>query len=83
MSTTKVDTLRVPGARLYYEVRGAGSVLLLIAGGAGDAESFNLLADHLVDHYSVLTYDRRGLARSPLDDLDQAIEIEALERCTW
>jgi pimeloyl-ACP methyl ester carboxylesterase len=76
MKATKVDTLRVPGASLYYKVRGAGPVLLLIAGGAGDAESFNLVANHLVDHYTVVTYDRRGLARSPLDDPDQPIEIK-------
>lgn len=76
MTATKVDTLRVSGASLYYKVRGAGPVLLMIAGGAGDTESFNLVADHLVDHYTVVTYDRRGLSRSPLDDPDQPIEIE-------
>ncbi|HKC74375.1 MAG TPA: alpha/beta hydrolase [Chloroflexota bacterium] len=81
MKATQVDTLRVPGASLYYkvrgsQVRGAGPVLLLIAGGVGDAESFNLVANHLVDHYTVVTYDRRGLARSPLDDSDQPIEIK-------
>lgn len=55
MTATKVDTLRVSGASLYYKVRGAGPVLLMIAGGAGDTESFNLVADHLVDHYTVVT----------------------------
>jgi pimeloyl-ACP methyl ester carboxylesterase len=76
MKATTVDTLRVPGASLYYKVRGSGPVLLMIAGGAGDAESFNLVADHLIDHYTVVTYDRRGLSRSPPDDPDQRIEIE-------
>jgi pimeloyl-ACP methyl ester carboxylesterase len=75
MQTTTTDTLRVPGAHLYYKIRGTGPILLLIAGGAGDAETFDLLAEHLVAHYTIVTYDRRGLTRSPLDDPDQAIEI--------
>ena len=29
----KAQTLKVPGATLYYETRGSGLVLLLIAGG--------------------------------------------------
>jgi hypothetical protein len=29
----KTSTLKVPGATLYYEVRGSGPVLLLICGG--------------------------------------------------
>ncbi len=40
MNDTKVDTLRVPGASLYYEVRGSGPVLLMIGAGAADAASF-------------------------------------------
>jgi hypothetical protein len=34
MESTKPATLKVPGATLYYEVRGAGPVLLLICGGS-------------------------------------------------
>jgi hypothetical protein len=30
MSATKTATLKVPGASLYYEVRGSGPLLLLI-----------------------------------------------------
>jgi hypothetical protein len=32
MEPTKTATLKVPGATLYYEVRGAGPVLLMICG---------------------------------------------------
>jgi len=73
---TRIDTLDVPGARLHYSVRGSGPVLLLIAGGAGNAESFDELADHLVARYTIVTYDRRGYSRSPLDDPAQRVEIE-------
>ncbi len=76
MSPTKSDTLRVPGASLYYKVRGSGPLLLILQGGDGDAEGSNGIADHLVDHYTVVTYDRRGLSRSKLDDLAQPPRLE-------
>jgi pimeloyl-ACP methyl ester carboxylesterase len=63
----KVDLLPVPGASLHYKIRGAGPLLLLLQGGDGDAEGTDALADRLVDRYTILTYDRRGLSRSPVD----------------
>ena len=68
MSTTEVDTLRVSGARLHYQVRGDGPILLMMSGGHGDADSFNGMVESLAEQYTVVTYDRRGYARSPLDD---------------
>jgi pimeloyl-ACP methyl ester carboxylesterase len=53
-----------PGADIYYELRGAGPVLLLIAGGNGDAVPFQALASALAEDFTVLTYDRRGFSRS-------------------
>lgn len=75
MSITKGNTLRVPGAHLFYAVRGAGPVLLMIAGGAGDHTSYSGVANYLIDHYTVVTYDRRGYWRSRLDDPGQPITI--------
>ncbi|GAA5192245.1 alpha/beta hydrolase [Rugosimonospora acidiphila] len=60
--------LPVPGARLYYEVRGTGPLLLISQSGEGDAERSTDLVDHLAADFTVLTYDRRGLSRSTLDD---------------
>ncbi|MDO2969889.1 hypothetical protein [Mycobacteroides abscessus] len=40
----------VPGAHLYYEVRGAGPVLLMLTGGHGDADTMDAIANHLADH---------------------------------
>jgi pimeloyl-ACP methyl ester carboxylesterase len=57
-------TLTVPGADIYYEVRGSGPALLLINGGDGDAAMFGPLAESLADRYTVITYDRRGGSRS-------------------
>ena len=76
MNMTRIDTLHVPGASLYYEVRGRGPVLLLIGAGAANAASFNGIATHLADRYTVVSYDRRGYARSPLDHPEGEQRIE-------
>ncbi|WP_218019260.1 alpha/beta fold hydrolase [Nocardia niwae] len=67
MDVPTSQTLAVPGATLYYEIRGAGPLLLLIPGGNGDAGTFDALAERLADRYTVVSYDRRGFTRSPLD----------------
>src|SRR6476620_5856844 len=72
----KTDTLTVPGATLYYEVRGAGPTLLLICGGVYDAAGYAGLAGQLADRYTVVTYDRRGNSRSPLDSPPETQRIE-------
>lgn len=63
----KIEMLVVPGARLYTETRGSGPLLVCIVGGNGDAESFGRLAALLARQFTVVAYDRRGYARSPLD----------------
>ncbi|GAA1592512.1 hypothetical protein GCM10009789_53230 [Kribbella sancticallisti] len=72
----RVDNLAVPGANLYYEVRGAGPVLLLVCGGVYDAAGYAQLAEHFADRYTVVTYDRRGNSRSPLADPAERQSIE-------
>jgi pimeloyl-ACP methyl ester carboxylesterase len=73
--TTDARTLRLPGATLYYEVRGSGPVLLLIAGGPVDAGVFTDLAGRLSDRYTVVSYDQRGHSRSPLDGDPEDIPV--------
>lgn len=63
-------TLDVPGARLHYEVRGAGPLVVLV-GAPMDATSFAPLADLLALDHTVLTTDPRGINRSPVDDPDR------------
>ncbi|MBW5483963.1 alpha/beta fold hydrolase [Streptomyces bambusae] len=55
----------VNGTDIYYELRGTGPSVLLIAGAGGDAGSFDRVAGLLADEFTVLTYDRRGNSRSP------------------
>ncbi len=67
MNPPTTSMLKVPGASLYHEVRGAGTVLLLIPGGNGDAAPFEGIANALADRYRLVSYERRGFFRSPLD----------------
>ncbi|MEV4077785.1 alpha/beta fold hydrolase [Nonomuraea fuscirosea] len=71
--------LDVPGARLYYEVRGSGPVLLVILGGGADAAMAAPMAEFLAGRHTVITYDRRGAVRSPLagPPAEQRIEEHA------
>ena len=62
--------IAVPGARLYYEVRGTGPAVLLL-GSPMDATSFAPLADRLATDHTVVTLDPRGINRSSVDDRDQ------------
>jgi pimeloyl-ACP methyl ester carboxylesterase len=71
MSTTaptKTERLKVPGASLYYEVRGSGPVLLFMPGGPADAGAFRRIAGHLDSDFTLVTYDPRGLSHSTLDE---------------
>ncbi|MFI7637341.1 alpha/beta fold hydrolase [Nonomuraea sp. NPDC049400] len=53
--------------RIYYEKRGTGPMLVISQSGEGDAGYSVDLVDRLVDDYTVVTYDRRGLSRSAMD----------------
>jgi pimeloyl-ACP methyl ester carboxylesterase len=63
-------TLEVPGARLYYEVRGCGPLVVLV-GAPMDARPLAALADLLAVDHTVLTTDPRGIFRSSVDDPDR------------
>jgi pimeloyl-ACP methyl ester carboxylesterase len=61
------NILQVPGATLYYEVRGSGPLVALV-GAPMNATSFARLADLLATDHTVLTTDPRGINRSSVDD---------------
>ncbi|MFI7025692.1 alpha/beta fold hydrolase [Micromonospora sp. NPDC049900] len=80
MRPVRYGTLEVPGAQLYFEVRGDGPPLLCIPTGNGDATPFGPLAGSLATRYTVITYDRRGFSRSPVFDPvvdDRRVEVDA------
>ncbi|RAS80316.1 alpha/beta hydrolase [Priestia endophytica] len=76
MNDFKRATIQVPGSSLYYEVNGKGPFLLLIHGGGGDADKFQRISSQLTDHYTVITYDRRGHSRSKLDNRIENYSVE-------
>lgn len=59
-------TLPVPGATLYYEVRGTGPLLLSIPGGGGDAGVFDEMA-------AILEMDEKRTPPSDRPDLPRRI----------
>ncbi|GAA3543037.1 alpha/beta hydrolase [Nonomuraea rosea] len=65
-----IHTLDVPGARLRYEVRGSGP-LLLVTGAPMAAGDFAPLADAMARDHTVVTHDPRGISGSVLDDPEQ------------
>jgi pimeloyl-ACP methyl ester carboxylesterase len=73
-------TVEVPGARLYYEVRGDGPPLLLTGPGM-DAAALEPVADLLAADHTVITADPRGLNRSLPDDPDRSCGPGT--RTTW
>jgi pimeloyl-ACP methyl ester carboxylesterase len=72
-----MGNLEVDGAQLYYEIRGAGPLLLMIPGASGSTDAYNGVADFLAPHLTVVTYDRRGFSRSqlsgPQDDTQRLV----------
>lgn len=72
----KSSTLKVPGAKIYYEVQGTGPLLLIIPGGAQDAGVFADLSRHLADRYTVVAYDPRGNSRSAFDGEPQELRLD-------
>ncbi|AGB21630.1 putative hydrolase or acyltransferase of alpha/beta superfamily [Mycobacterium sp. JS623] len=76
LSTTPiVCSVTVAGARLHYEIRGAGPLLLVIGSPMASAE-FAPLADALATDHTVVTYDPRGYANSRVDDADAPSGVE-------
>ena len=71
-SDPSAHALDVPGARLYYERRGTGPLLLMI-GSPMDSTGFAGLAGALAGDYTVVTYDPRCIGNSKRDDTSQDV----------
>jgi pimeloyl-ACP methyl ester carboxylesterase len=70
MTEPTTHTLEVPGAVLTYDVRGSdpgNQPPLLLIGSPMGASGFGTLAGHFADR-TVVTYDPRGVERSPKPD---------------
>jgi len=74
-SDPTIHTLDVPGARLYYEIRGSGPLLLML-GSPMDSTGFAGMAAELADSYTVVTYDPRSVSNSTSEDATQDVTPE-------
>jgi pimeloyl-ACP methyl ester carboxylesterase len=68
--------LPVPGAVLHYCALGKGPLLLVLQGGAADAHGSAALAAELADSFTMVSFDRRGLSQSTIDQGAAATTIE-------
>src|SRR5215217_5836220 len=75
--TVTTHYLDVPGASIYYEVRGSGPLLALIGAPMGSS-GFAALADLMASQYTVLTYDPRGIKHSTVTDRTEITTPELL-----
>ncbi|MBC1231799.1 alpha/beta hydrolase [Listeria booriae] len=62
------------GANLFYETAGQGQTLILIPGANGTGDIFKPASMFLKEHFTVVTYDRRGFGQSKLtEDMPQEV----------
>ncbi|WP_433473678.1 alpha/beta fold hydrolase [Spirillospora sp. CA-142024] len=74
-SAAAADLVRSPGARLHTERTGQGPALVLIPGGGGDTAMYGDVVRLLAKRFTVITFDRRGNSRSPLDDESGSVGV--------
>ncbi|WP_279581927.1 alpha/beta fold hydrolase [Fodinicola feengrottensis] len=72
-----MSTLDVPGARLHYEIRGSGPLLVMI-GAPMDSSGFAALAPLMSGDHTVVTYDPRGTGRSAREDPTSDVTADLL-----
>ena len=63
------------GTLVAFEQTGAGPVVILVTGALADRSGTRWLAKHLVEHFTVINYDRRGRGKST-DTQPYAVERE-------
>jgi len=61
------EQLKVTGATLHVDVQGSGPTLLMIPGAPADCGVLAGVGGILAEKYTVVTFDLRGMSRSPLD----------------
>jgi len=74
--------MNISETSIYYEERGNGQPLLLIAGLASDSQSWLPVIIGLSKHFRVITFDNRGIGRSPQDNTDITIQNMAEDAAT-
>jgi len=61
---TKSGFADVNGAKLYYEIAGAGQAFVMIHAGVADSRQWNSEFAHFASRYQVIRFDMRGYGKS-------------------
>jgi pimeloyl-ACP methyl ester carboxylesterase len=75
MNMAKDDKLRVPGATIFYRVRGSGPPPSHSRGRTRRRCATDGLCNQLIERYTVVTYDRRGLSGSKIETPDENLTL--------
>jgi pimeloyl-ACP methyl ester carboxylesterase len=62
---------------MYYEIRGEGEPLVMIAGLGNDLTTFEPVIARLSEKYRVIAFDNRGTGRTDMPDIPYTIEMMA------
>src|SRR5258708_19912421 len=65
----------VNGAKLYYEVRGAGHPLVLLHEGIADSRMYDDQFNAFAQRYRVVRFDLRGFGQSDLPPRDRPVAL--------
>lgn len=64
--TVETGSVAVNGARLAYDIAGAGQPLVLVHAGIADRRMWDDQVPAFAEHYRVIRYDMRGFGASPM-----------------
>jgi pimeloyl-ACP methyl ester carboxylesterase len=66
MSATETGFVEINGAKVYYEIAGAGQPVIFVHAGIADRRMWNRQFDVFAERYRVLRYDHRGMGKSSM-----------------
>jgi pimeloyl-ACP methyl ester carboxylesterase len=72
-----MERARINGVEIAYDLRGAGTPIVMIHGAQGDQSMFNGMAADFAKSYRVLTFDQRGSGLSEKPDMPYSIAMLA------
>jgi len=72
-----MERARINGVEIAYELRGAGTPIVMIHGAQGDQSMFSRMAMDFAGAYRVLTFDQRGSGLSEKPDMPYSIAMLA------
>ncbi len=66
MNATETGFAEINGARIYYEIAGAGQPVVFVHAGIADRRMWNPQFEAFAERYRTLRYDHRGMGKSSM-----------------